>query len=85
MTNLDIQRQLAAAGFDPGPIDGRIGARTIRAIKAFQVANGLAVDGRAGPLTRAALSGDRTAETADPHAPAAGPSPGFAPFPRQVD
>jgi hypothetical protein len=84
-TNQDIQRQLAAAGFDPGPIDGRIGTRTIRAIKAFQVANGLAADGRAGPLTRAALAGDATAETADSYAPAARPSPGRAPFPRQVD
>ena len=35
-----IQAALAAAGFDPGPADGKFGPRTRRAIEAWQAANG---------------------------------------------
>lgn len=55
MTVTELQRALQQRGFDPGPIDGAIGRLTIAAIRAFQAANGLEVDGIAGPLTRAAL------------------------------
>lgn len=34
----DAQRMLALGGYDPGPIDGRIGIRTQRAIRAYQAA-----------------------------------------------
>lgn len=57
-----IQQQLAAAGFDPGAIDGVMGPRTRAAVRAFQQANGLQVDGDPGPLTQAALA--RTATPA---------------------
>jgi peptidoglycan hydrolase-like protein with peptidoglycan-binding domain/Tfp pilus assembly protein PilF len=50
-----LQRRLADAGFALGPIDGRYGPRTERAVSAFQAASGLGVDGIAGPLTLAAL------------------------------
>ncbi len=50
-----LQRALAAAGFDLGPIDGDIGPRTKDAIRAFQRAHGLVVDGIAGPQTQTAL------------------------------
>jgi len=40
----DIQRALAAAGFDPGPIDGVIRAQTMQAVNAYQVSKGLPVD-----------------------------------------
>lgn len=40
-----IQAALKGKGFDPGPIDGVIGAQTGAAIKAFQQANGLATGG----------------------------------------
>jgi N-acetylmuramoyl-L-alanine amidase len=55
MTTLDIQRRLAALGFDPGPADGIRGPRTIRAIEAFQKERGLRVDGIVGPVTAAAM------------------------------
>ena len=55
MTTLEIQRRLKALGFDPGPVDGVRGRLTIRAIKAFQTANGLVVDGIVGERTRDAL------------------------------
>lgn len=51
----DIQTQLAAAGADPGPIDGQYGPQTAGAVSAYQESRGLAVDGVAGPQTRSAL------------------------------
>lgn len=57
MDVLTIQRKLKGAGFDPGPLDGVRGRLTIRAIKAFQAARGLEVDGVVGPITEGALSG----------------------------
>lgn len=43
----DLQLRLAAAGFDPLGVDGRIGPRTIAAVKAWQKANGKLTDGYA--------------------------------------
>jgi len=51
-----LQRRLAALGFAPGPIDGRYGPLTERAVTRLQSADGLPVDGIAGPQTFAALS-----------------------------
>ena len=39
-----IQRALKTAGHNPGPIDGVVGASTIRAVNAFQKSKGLPVD-----------------------------------------
>ena len=58
MTTLETQRRLNALGFDPGPLDGVRGRLTIRAIKAFQVRNGLVADGIVGRETEAALGGN---------------------------
>ncbi len=53
---LALQRRLADAGFDPGPVDGVFGVHTEQAVLAFQGRYGnLAVDGVAGPRTTAAL------------------------------
>ena len=41
----DIQRLLTGRGFDPGPADGIIGARTRRAIVDYQISAGLPADG----------------------------------------
>ncbi|MEM9005371.1 MAG: peptidoglycan-binding protein [Cyanobacteria bacterium P01_F01_bin.86] len=52
----DIQRQLKAFGFDPGPIDGRFGPKTEKAVLAFQTAKGLVKDGVVGSQTLAELN-----------------------------
>jgi peptidoglycan hydrolase-like protein with peptidoglycan-binding domain len=54
---VDLQRRLTVAGFDPGKADGEFGPRTRDAVKAFQKANGLKVDGICGPKTWTALYG----------------------------
>jgi hypothetical protein len=43
----EVQRQLRARGYDPGPADGRLGQRTRSAIEGFQRDHGLTVDGLA--------------------------------------
>lgn len=52
----NIQKALINAGFDPGPIDGKLGAKTKKAIADFQRANGLAPDGVVGQKTWEALN-----------------------------
>ena len=51
----DIQQALKDLGFDPGPIDGIRGRKTIKAIKEFQTANNLVSDGLVGTQTSAFL------------------------------
>jgi hypothetical protein len=54
---LDIQRRLTLLVYNPGPIDGISGPKTIEAIKQFQRARNLDADGVVGPITSAALFG----------------------------
>jgi peptidoglycan hydrolase-like protein with peptidoglycan-binding domain len=49
------QELLAAAGFDPGEVDGIYGPDTASAVRRFQQARGLEPDGIVGPDTWAAL------------------------------
>ncbi|MBN1530149.1 MAG: peptidoglycan-binding protein [Thermoleophilaceae bacterium] len=67
-----LQRNLSAAGLNPGNPDGLYGPRTARAVRRFQADRGLKVDGLAGPRTRAALAAAAAAgrEAAAPPAPA---------------
>jgi hypothetical protein len=51
----EAQRKLRDAGFDPGPIDGSMGPKTQKAIRAFQEARQLPVNGRLHALTLEAL------------------------------
>jgi len=57
-----IQQALKKLGFDPGPVDGIRGRKTISAIKEFQAKNNLVVDGLVGPKTSAALFKDQGLE-----------------------
>jgi hypothetical protein len=50
-----VQIMLGALGFDPGPKDGIQGELTTAAIRSFQAAERLHVDGDAGPVTRKRL------------------------------
>jgi peptidoglycan hydrolase-like protein with peptidoglycan-binding domain len=50
-----VQRRLRALGYEAGPVDGRFGPMTRRAVTAFQTRHGLAPDGAVGPLTLARL------------------------------
>src|SRR4030042_3045580 len=56
ITPKKIQKALKGAGLYDGPIEGRIGKRTKKAIKEFQKANGLTDDGIVGKKTWLILS-----------------------------
>jgi len=55
MDTTAIQRALVALGYDPKGMDGFYGANTRAAVKSFQSAVGIHVDGIAGPKTWEAL------------------------------
>lgn len=59
---MKYQRRLRQLGFDPGPIDGIRGPRTIQAIRQFQRSRRLRQDGLVGPRTAAALYAGSRAE-----------------------
>ena len=50
-----IQTRLKSWGYYTGEVDGIYGSKTETAVKKFQQANGLVVDGQAGPATLKAL------------------------------
>src|SRR3954470_24712675 len=47
----DLQEALKALGYDPGPINGSFGAKTESAVKQFQQAREIAVNGVVGRVT----------------------------------
>lgn len=51
-----LQKRLTAKGYGVGTIDGIFGVKTLEAVKAFQVENGLAVDGIVGAKTWSQLN-----------------------------
>ena len=54
-----VQTHLHTLGFDPGPIDGIRGRRTIAAVRRFQHSRGLVADGLVGPATLRTLADHR--------------------------
>ena len=78
-----MQKRLKTLGYYKGTVDGSFGEGTALAVRAFQMANGLKVDGIAGTGTlnalysAAALSADQAAQsaTAAPTAPPATTAP----------
>jgi peptidoglycan hydrolase-like protein with peptidoglycan-binding domain len=46
----DIQEQLRERGFDAGPVDGLLGRRTCDAVRAYQKAAGMPVNGLLDPV-----------------------------------
>jgi hypothetical protein len=50
-----LQGLLYAVGYDPGGLDGKFGSKTMLAVKKFQTAKSLTVDGEAGADTFSAL------------------------------
>ena len=59
----DIQNALAGAGLNPGPIDGKVGPQTKKAIREFQKTNHLYIDGIVGQKTWEKLKPFLTAKT----------------------
>src|SRR4029450_8832144 len=64
------QQALRDKGFDPGPVDGRMGPRTAEAVREFQSKENIVATGQLDAETRARLMSSRT----DSSAPAASPA-----------
>jgi len=72
-----IQTALNAAGYSVGPVDGAFGNQTLRAVRSYQQAKGLVVDGVAGRQTGTALGIWGTPSAPAPTTPAPStPAPG---------
>ena len=54
-TNVQAQQRLNSLGYDAGPVDGALGPRSVKAIKAFQRDHGMAETGQISPDLLAAL------------------------------
>ncbi len=52
---MKMQNTLKARGYDPGPVDGVVGQKTLDAVMAFQKAHGLKPDGIVGKMTQKEL------------------------------
>ena len=52
----DLQARLAARGYNPGPVDGVVGAQTRAAIRAYQHDRSLPVDGQISQALLSSLS-----------------------------
>jgi len=59
----EAQKQLKEAGFDPGPIDGRLGEQTHQAIREFQKDSGLPQTGQLDEPTKELLMAQRMPQT----------------------
>jgi peptidoglycan hydrolase-like protein with peptidoglycan-binding domain len=60
-----LQSALAQAGYDPGPIDGKLGSRTREALKKAQKDKGLSATGQIDQETMAALGMGESGQPAE--------------------
>lgn len=60
---MKLQKALLSLGFDPNGTDGKFGSGTRSAVKAYQKARGLVVDGKAGNLTLTMLYNEASGST----------------------
>jgi peptidoglycan hydrolase-like protein with peptidoglycan-binding domain len=74
-----LQARLQTLGFDPGPVDGIFGSGTDAAVRAFQRARGIQVDGIVGPQTW-----DTLYASAAPPPPKSSPPPATGSWGRAV-
>src|SRR4051795_3021933 len=77
-----LQFLLHERGFEPGGFDGGFGPNTLSAVRRYQAAAGLQVDGIAGPSTVNALRSGRGITTG--HSGPAGPVRFFRPVPGAI-
>jgi peptidoglycan hydrolase-like protein with peptidoglycan-binding domain len=68
------QQALMDKGFNPGPIDGKMGPQTKGAISEFQKKENMKVTGRLDRETKAKLNGSTASTKTDTAAPAASPT-----------
>jgi len=69
----ELQQMLEEAGFSPGSIDGIFGPKTEAALRSYQAANDLTVDGIAGAETMASFGAAPDPESEDAAAAGEGP------------
>ena len=70
-----LQTRLAALGLSPGSPDGRFGARTEAAVKAFQRSRSLNADGMVGAQTWSAIQSGTPLATPTAGTPPVSPAP----------
>lgn len=75
-----LQQELNKLGYNCGTADGIFGSKTLNAVRAFQSAKGLLVDGIVGSQTRALLNSVNSTPTPTP-TPSPSPSPSPSPTP----
>lgn len=61
-----VQDALTKLGYDPGKVDGKDGPNTEKAVREFQAAASIKIDGIVGPDTRQALVDELAKQSADP-------------------
>lgn len=66
-----VQTALTHLGSEPGAADGIDGPKTQAAVRAFQAASSIGIDGIVGPVTRQALVDALASKVAQAEAPAA--------------
>lgn len=81
----DIQRRLAAAGLNPGAVDGVFGPATMNALLQFQQAHGINADGVWGPQTEATMKSLHGAGPGQPAPTGGAPGPSGAPLSPEQD